>query len=474
VLAGGHAAMRRLAAVVGVLVAGAAGVALTGARGSGGGGDYRVDALFYNAAQLIPGQQVRIAGAVVGSVDAVELTPDRRARVRMTIDPRFGPFHADALCRIRPQSLIGERFVECEPGTPRAPELRADGGRAPTVPLGRNESPVDLDLVLAALRLPYRERLSLIVNELGTGLAGRPRELDQAIRLANPALAQTRRVLSILDADRARLGRLVDATDTVIAEVAGRRGQVQGFIDRAAQTADAVASRRGDLDLALRRLPPMLAELEPTARSLEALAGQARPVLSDLRVATPGIRALASDLGPLNAAARPALVRLADMAVTGRRAVRAATPVAALLAPVARRLPPVVATTRALLDSMRSQGVVEGLQGFVYFASLATARFDRYSHILPSYQIAGACQQPASAPVAGCSARIARGASGRGRRVGSGQSAVGRGGQGAVGRPGARPPGAPAAAAPGPTPPPAAPSVPAAPAQQLLDFLLAP
>ena len=48
---------------------------------------------------------------------------------------------------------------------------------------------------------------------------------------------------------------------------------------------------------------------------------------------------------------------------------------------------------------MRKNGVVEGLQGFVYFAALATSRFDRYSHILPSYQVAG--QLPAMATDAG-------------------------------------------------------------------------
>ena len=117
---------------------------------------------------------MKIAGAEVGSVEDVRLTRDRRARVQMKVDERFGPFRADAKCRIRPQSLIGEKFVQCDPGTPRAPALRGEGDEAPTVPLERNEVPVDLDLVFASLRMPYRQRLSLIVNELGTGLAGRP------------------------------------------------------------------------------------------------------------------------------------------------------------------------------------------------------------------------------------------------------------------------------------------------------------
>jgi virulence factor Mce-like protein len=236
--------VRRVLVVGLLLVACAAAVVLTG---QGGEGDrtYRVDALFYNAANLIPGQQVRIAGAEVGEVEDVKLTKDRRARVQMKIDERFGPFRADAKCRIRPQSLIGEKLVQCDPGSSKAPALEEKDGQAATVPVNRNEVPVDLDLVFASLRMPYHQRLSLIVNELGIGLAGRPKELNDAIRLANPALARTRNVLQIVDEDRAELGRLIDASDEVIAELARRRGQVQSFIDRAGVVSDEVASRRG-------------------------------------------------------------------------------------------------------------------------------------------------------------------------------------------------------------------------------------
>ena len=95
--------------------------------------------------------------------------------------------------------------------------------------------------MFAALRLPYRQRLSLLVNELGTGLAGRPQDLNAAIRRANPALQQANRVLAILDRDRHVLGRLIDASDTVIGELARHRGEVTSFIGRADKVAQAVA-----------------------------------------------------------------------------------------------------------------------------------------------------------------------------------------------------------------------------------------
>src|SRR5690606_10252704 len=119
---GGRNHVIRVGALVTVLLAGAAAVLAAGAGGEEG--RYRVAAIFDNAGFLIPGQDVKIAGARVGHVVDVSLTADRKARVEMAVDPRFAPFRDDADCTIQPQSLVGEKFVQCTPGTPRGKVVR--------------------------------------------------------------------------------------------------------------------------------------------------------------------------------------------------------------------------------------------------------------------------------------------------------------------------------------------------------------
>jgi ABC-type transporter Mla subunit MlaD len=365
---------------------------------------YAVDVIFDNASFLIPGQDVRIGGATVGQVRSVALTRDRRARITLEVEEGFGPFREDAECSIRPQSLIGEKFVQCDPGSPRARELAGRGGSRPTLPVGRTHSPVDLDLVFGALRRPIRERLTILLNELGTGLAGRPEELNQAIRRANPALQQARRTLAILSGERHTLGRLIDESDGVVGELARRRGEVRDFISHASQVTRTVADHRDNLDLALRRLPPLLDELEPTARELSGLSSEARPVLRELGAAAPAVRDLLGDFDPLARATRPTLAKLSSLARTGRRAVKDAGPVADALRPVADRLPAIVPLVRQLGDSVAKQDVAELLGRYVYFAAASSSRFDRFSHILPSYQITGTCQVWAETPKGECDA----------------------------------------------------------------------
>ena len=405
--------MRRLLAIPPLALAAAALLVAAG----GGESGYRVDAIFDRTAALIPGQEVRVAGAKVGDVVDIELTADRRARVQMEVfAPGFAPFHGDATCSIRQDALLGEKFVECQPGTVRAAELEDEDGQAPTVPLERTTTPVEIDTVLSTFRLPYRQRLRILLNELGYGLAGRGDDLNELIRRANPALKEANDLLRELARERERLGRLVEGTDAAVAELADRRSEVQGLVERADEVTRVTAGRRGDIEPAIRRLPPLLDELEPSARRLGSFAREATPAVRELRSAAPALERLLGDFDPLSRAAVPALERLELTSRTGRRAVRVARPVARLLRAAARRLPAPVRTATELVESMRDQGALEGTLRFGYYATAAQARFDAVSHILPSYQVVGPCNVYATEPVPGCSARFA-GASAAGQRA---------------------------------------------------------
>jgi len=438
--------VRRALGIAAVGAAVAVAAALT--VGAGGGSDqYSVAAIFDNADFLISGQDVEVAGARVGQVTKVTLTNDRRALVEMEVGRAFAPFRTNADCAIRPQSLIGEKFVECDPGTPDAPVLQAPRGGVPTVPVTHDHSPVDLDLVFTTLRRPLRDRLSIIVNELGTGLAGRPAELNAAIRQANPALEQANRTLAILDSERSTLGRLIDASDTVLRELANRRGDVAGFISHASRVGETVAAHRAGLDAGVRRLPTLLAELEPAANELAGFATDARPVVRALGAAAPQARALLADFQPLANAVRPTLVNLSALSSSGLRAVGALQPVVDLLDPVSRKLPPTVAIAKGLVDSLVSRGVPELLLRFVWLSTAASARFDQVSHVLPSYQLGGTCNTYATTPTAGCSAHF----SGTGK--GAPQTAAAGASNGSPSSHGARARAAPAGSPTGPTAP---------------------
>ena len=177
---------------------------------------------------------MKVAGAKAGTIENVVVTPDFKARVEATIDSRFMPFHRDATCTIRPEGLIAENYVDCDPGTPASPPLPSLGGQPPTVPVANTTEPVSLLDLFNIFNLPTRQRFTAIVDELGIGTSGRGQDFNEILRRANPALALARQVISILNRQRAQLGAIIDATGTIAAEGAGHTAAVQSFLDRAA------------------------------------------------------------------------------------------------------------------------------------------------------------------------------------------------------------------------------------------------
>src|SRR5687768_3689159 len=102
--------MRRLAVAIAVLlsVAGAFAAHVDSKPAS-----FRVEAVFDTAKGMVPGQTVKIAGVAVGKVRDVRIVPGPKALLSLEIEGRFAPFHADATCRILPEGLITENYVEC-------------------------------------------------------------------------------------------------------------------------------------------------------------------------------------------------------------------------------------------------------------------------------------------------------------------------------------------------------------------------
>lgn len=384
--------------------------------GSGGGDAYRVRAIFDNAFAVIPGEEVRIAGARVGTVDAVDVDRDRRAVLVLRIDdPGFRDFRADAECSIRPQSIIGERFVECLPTQPRAagttppPALRTatfDGERQHVLPVERTSKPVDLDLVVDMMRLPERQRMAIILNELGVGLAARGPALRRTIRAALPGLRETDKVLALLGDQNQQLRALVRDSDTALAPVARDRAKLGSLLSRAADVQGAVAERRTALDQDLAKLPRTLRELRPTMATLSRLAQEGTPAVRDLRLSAPAGLQVLQALQPFSRAAIGPVKDLGRTTDIGRVALKKADPVVEQLDTLANETKPVVRDAKALTESLDRSGGFKRVLDYIFFQTLAVNAYDDVGHYLRINVILNQCATYATEPTKGCSAAL--------------------------------------------------------------------
>jgi ABC-type transporter Mla subunit MlaD len=378
---------------------------------------YRVRAIFDNAAFTIPGEDVKVAGVKVGQVDAVEVTPDFKAAVVLRIDdPGYQDFRADATCIVRPQSLIGEKFVECVPTQKRAVgaepprELReierGPGEGQRLLPVENTEQSVDLDLLNNIMREPYRARLSIILNELGVGLAGRGGDLNEVIRRADPALKQVDRVVRVLARQNRQLERLAVDSDAIMRPLARDRASVVSAIDNINAVAEATAERRGDLAVDIRLLPAFLRELRPTVTDLGSLADEMTPVFSDLGAVAPDINRVVEELGPFAQAGIPALDSLGEAGKIGIPALQDSLPVIKDIGTLAGAARPVGSTLADVLTSFKRNDGIERLMDYLFFQAVSVNGFDSFGHYLRAGLIINQCATYAVDPIPGCTANF--------------------------------------------------------------------
>lgn len=380
----------------GLLLAAALVVLLAGTGASSGGGGYRVRAIFDSASFLVPGEDVKIAGVKVGSIESLDVTPDNKAAIVLRIDdPAFQDFKQDAHCTIRLQSLIGEKFVACEPTLPKgadsppAPPLRqirhGDGKGQYLLPVTNTSAPVDIDLLSNIMRLPERQRFAIIINELGVGLAGNGQELNTVIRRADPALYQFDQVLNILAAENRTLANLATESDAALAPVAAQSQSISDFIDKAGATATATAARGDAMEQSFARFPAFLQQLDPTVKRLGEFASAGLPVMTNLRAAAPSIDTLFEQLGPFSTAALPTFRTLGTLADTGRAALPAAEPIIRDIHAFAQEAKPFAAVLAPALTKLQSENGIQRLLDVILETTGTANGFDSVGHFLRTY-----------------------------------------------------------------------------------------
>jgi phospholipid/cholesterol/gamma-HCH transport system substrate-binding protein len=333
----------------GLLLVGAAAVALAVAavlvafraeRGIPGQSFLTVHAQVQELGTLGSGDEVRIAGRLVGRTARTRLV-DGVPTVTLELRDIARPLPADSAVRVRPKGLLGTQYVDLVPG--RSPRTLASGE---TIGRARTSTAVPLADVLDGLDAPTRDGLGATLRGLGGGLAGRGDGLDDALGVAPGMLrALSRSLRPLLDREgtTARFVRglraFAVAAEPVADDIAGGFGDgeaaMRPFAQEAESLAETFAVAPGALAgtrTALRRTSPLLARTTRFARAATRFSAVAPAGLGAVT------EVLVDGRGPLDDL--DALLR------TTRRAVAPTVALAAAVDPVLPRLEATLALTR--------------------------------------------------------------------------------------------------------------------------------
>jgi phospholipid/cholesterol/gamma-HCH transport system substrate-binding protein len=288
--------MARLRTACALLIA----VATLSACGSDGD---VVTARFVSAAPLVEGNQVKLKGIVVGTIDSLRVR-NGFAEVTMTLDPEAMPVHNDATFTIRPASLLGERYIDLNRGSPGAPML----DRSRVVPISQTATNVGLDDMMNTMDDPAGEGLAMLVDTLGGGVSGNGANVDETIRGLAPNMKETQALTAVLKNHNELLGRLVEDAEPIVGALADQDGQT---LDRLVGASDAVlgvtADHQEDLERTLDKLPDTLKVGRKTLAALSDTADKAAPTLDALEPFTDDLPEISEEMENFADALDPAL-----------------------------------------------------------------------------------------------------------------------------------------------------------------------
>lgn len=281
---------------------------------------------------------VLVRGVKVGEVQSIDVDGGDRAQVTLAIGDEYAPVRRSATVRVGQKTVLGEAYVDLDPGTRSEPPL-ADGARLPAAQV---LPAVELDEALAALDADGRRSLRGMLRTFGRG--ARSPETAQRVGATASRLAeltrQLRRLGVALRGQDGDLARLVLDSRTVLGELADREARVNRLVADGSATLGALAAHDASLREGIAEMPRLLAAARRTLGQAQPLLREGRPLLADLERAAEPLDSAFEDLRPVADSARRVLARLPALNRTAIPFLRRARPVVEAARPVARRLTP--------------------------------------------------------------------------------------------------------------------------------------
>lgn len=344
-----------------------------------GDSDYTIKAEFKDVGGLRPNSSVKIAGVPAGKVEDLEVTGRDTAIATLKLKENAAPIGRGATIKVRPTDLLGERYAELDPGNRSAPV--PSGSR---IDVRATSTPVELDDVLNMLDDDTRTRLGVMVNEVGTSLAGRGADFNKLLASLPPSLQDTQKLIDEVNGENAALRSVIVKGDRITAAVNAKRDDMGALIDEAASALSTVAAKRQALGATITNAPGALRQLRATLGDLDSASVALKPTARELQRTAAPLGATLSTLPQFADQAAPTLKTATNVAPALARLGRKASPTIRRLGPTSEQLRRTLEPADPALSHMTRRGT-DDLLYFIHNVNRGLRGRDGVGHYIGAH-----------------------------------------------------------------------------------------
>jgi phospholipid/cholesterol/gamma-HCH transport system substrate-binding protein len=275
--------------VIGGLLLFAVGLFMIGDRRMLFGATFPIYAEFASIAGLDNGALVRVAGMQAGEVEAIQVpnAPSGRFRVRMRLREDLRQLvRLDSIASIQNDGLVGNKFVQIEPGTDASPAIPDQG----TI---QSREPFDIaDLM---------QQMSDTIDTVNKTIVDVQVQLNDALMAISSTAATAQTVMNDVGRDARRImastNSVADDVQAIVAGVRSGKGTVGQLLND---------------DALYQRAKQIAAEAERAMANVRQATEEAKSALAELRGKDGPVSGLTADLHQTLSAARDAMADLAE------------------------------------------------------------------------------------------------------------------------------------------------------------------
>jgi phospholipid/cholesterol/gamma-HCH transport system substrate-binding protein len=230
-----------------------------------------VEVLFDSVAGLDEKSAVRVAGVRKGKVKAIELRPEDQGKARVTLEiDEDVQLHRDAHATVASLGLLGEKYVELDPGSPSTPVV-SDTTRL-VIPGGESASIDQVTDQVSAIATDVKAITASLRNVLG-GPEGERRVEEIVTNIQ----AVTARLRYLIEANEGNVNATAANLRQITADLRVEIPRIANSIDRLASTmSGTIGENREDVRVVVSNLKGLSADLRTTANNLNDITGQVK------------------------------------------------------------------------------------------------------------------------------------------------------------------------------------------------------
>lgn len=231
----------------------------------GGGATRNVEVVFDSVAGLDEKSAVRVAGVRVGKVADIQLLPDGRAKVTLEVEEGV-QLRSGATAKVASLGLLGEKYVEIEPGPPGQPPLTGEVQIA-----GASSASIDQ---LTDQVSKIAEDVKAITASLRAALGG-PEGTQRMEEIVANVHDVTVRLRSILATNEANISATAENFRAITDDLRVEIPRIAASIDRVANSlGNTVGENREDVRAVVQNLRGLSTDLKSTVENLNSITGQ--------------------------------------------------------------------------------------------------------------------------------------------------------------------------------------------------------